>query len=66
MAARATLSGLTNNTTYHYRLVATNAAGVARGADKSFKTAAPASAPSISSRRGDRRELARGDVERRA
>jgi hypothetical protein len=48
--ARATLSSLTNNTTYHYRLVATNAAGVARGADKTFKTSAPASAPSISSR----------------
>ena len=50
VAAKATLSSLTNNTTYHYRLVATNAAGVARGADKTFKTAAPASAPSISSR----------------
>ena len=31
-----------NNTTYHYRLVATNAAGVARGSDKTFKTSAPA------------------------
>src|SRR4051794_10468086 len=49
-SARATLSSLTTNTTYHYRLVATNAAGVARGADKTFKTAAPASAPSIASR----------------
>jgi hypothetical protein len=48
--AKATLSSLTNNTTYHYRLVATNAAGIARGADKTFKTAAPAAAPSISSR----------------
>jgi hypothetical protein len=48
--ARATLSNLTNNTTYHYRLVATNDAGVSRGADKTFKTAAPAQAPSISSR----------------
>ena len=27
--ASATLGGLTNDTTYHYRLVATNAAGVA-------------------------------------
>jgi hypothetical protein len=50
VSARATLASLTTNTTYHYRLVATNAAGVARGADKSFKTAAPASAPAISSR----------------
>src|SRR5215218_5840897 len=30
--------------------MATNAAGVARGADKTFKTAAPASAPTLSSR----------------
>ena len=28
---QATLSGLTDTTTYHYRLVATNAAGVSRG-----------------------------------
>jgi len=48
--ARATLSNLTNDTTYHYRLVATNAAGVARGADRTFRTSAPARAPSISSR----------------
>jgi hypothetical protein len=50
VSARATLSNLTNNTTYHYRLVATNAAGVSNGADKTFKTSAPARAPSISSR----------------
>jgi len=50
VTAKATLSNLTTNTTYHYRLVATNAAGVARGSDKTFKTNAPASAPSISSR----------------
>jgi hypothetical protein len=50
VSARATLSNLTNNTAYHYRLVATNAAGVARGSDKTLKTSAPASAPSISSR----------------
>ncbi|MDA0166187.1 fibronectin type III domain-containing protein [Solirubrobacter ginsenosidimutans] len=50
VSARATLSNLTNNTTYHFRLVATNAAGVARGSDKTFKTASPAAAPSISSR----------------
>jgi hypothetical protein len=50
VAARATLSNLTSSTTYHYRLVATNAAGVARGEDRSLRTSAPAAAPSISSR----------------
>jgi hypothetical protein len=51
VAAKATLSGLTNNTTYHYRIVATNASGPpARGEDKSFKTATAAVAPTISSR----------------
>ncbi len=33
-----TLTGLANNTTYHYRLVATNAAGRKFGGDRSFKT----------------------------
>jgi len=49
-AARSTLTNLTNNTTYHYRLVATNASGVTRGSDRTLKTSAPAAAPSISSR----------------
>ena len=67
VAARATLSGLTTNTTYHYRVVATNAARRrARAPTRRFKTAAPASAPSISVARGDRRERARGDAERAA
>jgi hypothetical protein len=48
--ARATLSNLTSSTTYHYRLVATNASGVARGEDRTLRTSAPAQAPSISSR----------------
>src|SRR4051794_27786601 len=46
VSARATLTGLTSSTTYHYRLVA----GSAEGADRTFKTSAPPSAPSISSR----------------
>lgn len=33
------LGGLTSATTYHYRVVATNAAGVDRGADRTFTTA---------------------------
>jgi hypothetical protein len=50
---RVTLSGLTQSTTYHYRLVATNAADptkVARGEDRTLRTSAPAQAPSIASR----------------
>jgi hypothetical protein len=35
----ADLTGLTTDTTYHYRLVATNAAGVTRGADRTLRTA---------------------------
>lgn len=34
------LRGLTTGATYHYRLVATNAAGTARGADQTFSTRA--------------------------
>ena len=33
-----TLSGLTPNTTYHYRIVATNSAGTSQGTDQSFTT----------------------------
>ena len=36
--ASATLTGLTNDTTYHYRVVATNASGVTRGSDRTLKT----------------------------
>ena len=36
---RATLSGLSARTRYHWRLVASNAAGTRRGADRSFLTA---------------------------
>src|SRR5215475_11967082 len=46
VAVRATLTNLTSNTTYHYRLVA----GSTVGAERTFKTATPASAPTISSR----------------
>jgi hypothetical protein len=43
--ASADLSGLTTDTTYHYRVVATNAAGVTRGADRTLKTAAAPGPP---------------------
>ncbi len=36
--ASATLTGLTSDTTYHYRVVATNVAGVTRGSDRTLKT----------------------------
>jgi hypothetical protein len=37
----ATAAGLTANTTYHYRLVASTATGTSDGADQTFKTLAP-------------------------
>jgi hypothetical protein len=46
--ASANLSGLTNDTTYHYRVVATNAAGIARGTDHTFKTSAAPGPPGAS------------------
>ena len=50
VAVRVTLTNLTSDTTYHYRVVATNAAGVATGADRTLRTALPPRPPSISSR----------------
>jgi hypothetical protein len=43
--AQAALTGLTSDTTYHYRVVATNAAGVTRGADRTLRTAQPLGPP---------------------
>jgi hypothetical protein len=42
---QAALTGLTVDTTYHYRLVATNAAGVDRGSDHTFRTTATPGPP---------------------
>lgn len=44
----AALSGLTPNTTYHYRIVAVNSAGTTNGTDQSFATLAVA-APTVAS-----------------
>ena len=41
VTASATLGVLSPATTYHYRLVATNAGGVTKGADRTFTTASP-------------------------
>jgi hypothetical protein len=43
----ATLTGLSPNTTYHYRINATNSAGNTTGADVTFTTSSSASAPSV-------------------
>jgi hypothetical protein len=40
VAVSASLTGLAVNTTYHFRIVATNAGGTSQGSDESFKTAA--------------------------
>jgi hypothetical protein len=41
VAVSATISGLSASTTYHFRITATNAGGIALGADESFATAPP-------------------------
>ncbi|HEX7298988.1 MAG TPA: fibronectin type III domain-containing protein [Solirubrobacteraceae bacterium] len=46
--AQATLTGLTADTTYHYRVVATNAAGADPGPDRTFKTSAAPGPPAAS------------------
>jgi hypothetical protein len=45
VAAAATVAGLSPATTYHYRLVATNAGGVVKGADQTLTTASPPQPP---------------------
>jgi plastocyanin len=42
---RANISGLMANTTYHFRIVATNSAGTRFGADRTFTTLAPTGPP---------------------
>ncbi|MBO9531450.1 MAG: hypothetical protein J7513_00545 [Solirubrobacteraceae bacterium] len=45
---KAPVTGLTAATTYHVRLVATNAAGTVRGSDRTFTTSSQGKAPSVS------------------
>src|SRR5207247_8463337 len=40
-AVTASITGLTPGTAYHFRLVATNAAGASNGSDQAFTTVAP-------------------------
>jgi hypothetical protein len=49
VAVKASVSGLTKDTTYHYKLVATNPAGVSQGADRTFRTAPGPQAPGVRS-----------------
>lgn len=46
---QARLERLTASTTYHYRVVATNDAGVTRGADRTFRTGSNPSRPGVAS-----------------
>ena len=41
-SASATITGLTTQTVYHFRAVATNSEGTVNGADKTFQTSGPA------------------------
>jgi hypothetical protein len=47
-AITANISGLTTNTTYHFRIVAHNAAGTSFGADRTFRTLTPTGPPVVS------------------
>jgi hypothetical protein len=59
VTVKVPVTGLTRGTLYHFRLVATNAAGIARGADRSFRTVAGPRAPTVS-RTGARDVTSRG------
>lgn len=48
VAVSVAVTGLTEDTTYHFRLVATNAAGTTRGTDATFRTAAGPRPPGAS------------------
>jgi hypothetical protein len=48
IAVSAAVEGLTPGTTYHFRIVATSAAGRSEGADSSFATTAPPPLPLVS------------------
>jgi hypothetical protein len=48
VAVSVSVSGLTANTTYHFRISATNAGGTSKGSDEAFKTVtAPMPAPTV-------------------
>ena len=43
----ANITGLSPNTTYHFRLVATNSGGTRHGSDRTFSTLTPTGAPGV-------------------
>ena len=47
-AIAANISGLTTNTTYHFRIVAHNVHGTSLGADRTFRTLTPTGPPVVS------------------
>ena len=47
MAVSAAISGLSANTTYHFRIVATNGGGTSQGLDESFKTTTTEPPPTV-------------------
>ena len=49
VTVKTAIQGLTRDTLYNFRLVATNAAGVSTGANRSFRTAPGPRAPSVTS-----------------
>lgn len=50
VAVKASVAGLTQATQYHYRVVATNAAGTVQGSDKTFTTSSAPKRPSVATR----------------
>ena len=49
VTVKAPITGLTRDTTYNYRLVATNPAGISRGANRTFRTAPGPRPPAVTS-----------------